>query len=292
MADETPLETGPQTTETPEVVESASILEGGGSDNPAPSTSMPDNWRDMMSGGDEKIANLLGRYGSVDAVGKALMEARQKISSGEYRKPLGDNPSDDELKAWREANGIPLEASGYQIDLGGKELSDAEQGRVNQFLESVALPNNLTPATVNALLSWDQQREDQYAEELSQSDLQYRQQSTDALREQWGADYRTNVNLMKSLFDQAPEELQNNFFGARLADGTLLGDNPDVLNLLVGLAREINPVSAVVPGAGANASQAISDEMSKLTTMMADPESEYWKGQNAAKNQARYRELY
>lgn len=296
MADETPLEAGPQGTDqaTEQTTEGGdATLAGGGAGEDTTTTTSLDDWREKMSGGDEKIANLVGRYGSLDAVGKALLEARQKISSGEYRKPLGENPSDDELRAYREANGIPLEASGYKVDLGeGFQPSEEEQERINQFLEDVALPNNLPPQTVNALLSWDQQREDQRAQELAASDAEYKKSSEDSLREQWGGDYRQNINMTLSLFDQAPEGLKDNLFGARLADGSILGNNPDALNFLVGLAREINPVAAVVPGSGANAGQAISDELGKLETMMGDPNSEYYKGPNAEKNQARWRQLY
>jgi hypothetical protein len=78
---------------------------------------------------------------------------------------------------------------------------------------------------------------------------------------------------------------------SRLDTGERLGNNPQVIRWLAGLARELNPAATVVPGSGMNASQAIETELSNLKAMMGDRKSAYWKGSDAAKHQERYREL-
>jgi hypothetical protein len=79
--------------------------------------------------------------------------------------------------------------------------------------------------------------------------------------------------------------------GGRLANGTLIANDPSMLRWLASLSREVNPTATVVPGSGVNAAQAIQSEMQNLQTMMGDRSSEYWKGPKAEALQARFRDL-
>jgi hypothetical protein len=55
-------------------------------------------------------------------------------------------------------------------------------------------------------------------------------------------------------------------------------------------ARKLNPAAHLIP-AGAEGVQGLEDEIAKWDKQMADKNSEYWKGPNAEKIQARYRDL-
>jgi len=85
--------------------------------------------------------------------------------------------------------------------------------------------------------------------------------------------------------------MKEKFMEGRLGDGTPMASDPSMLNWLVSMSRQINPVATVVPGSGQNAMQAVESEITTLKAMMGDRSSEYWKGDNAVKNQARYLEL-
>jgi hypothetical protein len=117
------------------------------------------------------------------------------------------------------------------------------------------------------------------------------QQNEEVLRGEWGSEYKLNLNLISGLLDTAPQGLKDQLLGARLADGSVLGNNPDTLRFLASLARTVNPVATVVPGAGGNAAQAIESEMASIQKLMGDKKSAYWKGPESAKMQARYRDL-
>ena len=114
------------------------------------------------------------------------------------------------------------------------------------------------------------------------------EQTQEALRQEWGQEYRMNLSIARNYLEGAPEGVAQNLFGARLADGTLLGNNADVLNWLVEQARTINPVASVMPQAHGDPGKAMADEIKELETEMKDLNSDYYK--NEAK-QARYREL-
>ena len=251
----------------------------------------PEDWRQEDAGGDEKVLKRLERYASRKAVAVALIAAQAKISSGELKTPLKANATAEEVAEWREANGVPASPDKYEVtpENGGKFEGD-DKTFVDGFLK-VAHTANMSQAQVNELLSWRFAEQEKVKTEQESLDTEFRQQADDALRAEWGVDYRRNLQLANSLLDLAPEGTKDRLLQARLSDGTPLGDDPAVLGFLVHLAREINPVATVVPGSGANAATVVDSELGNLRKLMGDTKSEYWKGPNAAKNQTRYRDL-
>jgi len=250
-----------------------------------------EDWRKNYAGDDEKMAKRLERYASPKAAIDALVAAQNKISSGELKTALQSDASDEETTQWREENGIPSEVDGYEIDLpNGIVVGEEDKPMVDSFLES-SLASNLHPDQVNSTLAWYYDYQEQVMGQQQDADDQAKQTGEDALRVEWGTDYRRNVQIANNFLDSAPEGLKEQIMGARLADGTPLGSDPSSLNWLVDMSRQINPIATVVPGSGTNAVQAIESELATLKGMMGDRSSEYWKGDNAAKNQSRYREL-
>jgi hypothetical protein len=250
-----------------------------------------DDWRQSYAGEDEKMVKRLERYSSPKAAIDALVAAQNKISSGELKTALQPDSSDEEKTQWRTDNGIPDSADGYELDLpNGIVVGEEDKPMVDSFLES-AHDSNMHPDQVNKALGWYYDHQDKLMEQQEISDAEGKQAGEDKLRVEWGTDYRRNIQIVNNLMDSAPEGLKDQIMGARLSDGTPLGNDPSALNWLNELSRQINPVATVVPGSGTNAVQAIESELSSLKSMMGDRTSEYWKGDKAAKNQERYREL-
>lgn len=293
MTIEAPLETGTQPTAEPDTT---TIVDAPAAPAAPQATTegllfTASDWREKMASGDEKVLKQLERYATPDQVAKALIETKRKISAGEFKKPLAADASPEDVAAWRQENGIPESFDKYEVKLSnGMVIGEEEKPFVDEFLK-VAHAVNATPETVNKMLGWYYETTDARAEEQIQSDLAYKREAEETLRSEWGADYKTNLNLLNSVFDTAPEGLKQNLMSARLADGTVLGNNPEALKFLAGLAREINPIATVVPGAGAGAPQAIADEIAKLTKLAGDYDSEYWKGPNSANMQKRLDDL-
>lgn len=293
MTIEAPLETGTQPTAVPDTttIADAPAVPAAPQATTEGLLFTASDWREKMASGDEKVLKQLERYATPDQVAKALIETKRKISAGEFKKPLAADASPEDVAAWRQENGIPESFDKYEVKLSnGMVIGEEEKPFVDEFLK-VAHAVNATPETVNKMLGWYYETTDARAEEQIQSDLAYKREAEETLRSEWGADYKTNLNLLNSVFDTAPEGLKQNLMSARLADGTVLGNNPEALKFLAGLAREINPIATVVPGAGAGAPQAIADEIAKLTKLAGDYDSEYWKGPNSANMQKRLDDL-
>lgn len=248
----------------------------------------PDDWREQYAGEDEKLLKRLQRYASPKAALDALVAAQDKIRSGALKAALPDNPSEEHLKQWREENGIPEKPSEYDTALpDGLVIGEQDKPLVDGFLEA-AHKAHMQPAQVKQALSWYFAEQERMINEVAQRDNEARQAAEDELRQEWGGEFRQNINLVSGLLDGAPAGVKENLMNARLANGALLGNDPQVLRYLTGLARELNPMGTVVPGAGVNSVSAIESEIASLEKRMREDRANYFKDEKA---QARYREL-
>lgn len=251
----------------------------------------PEDWREKYAGTDEKLAKRLGRYASPKAALDALISAQDKISRGELKKPLGEKPSPEDLAAYRKDLGIPETPDKYDLKLSdGRVVGEDDKPLIGKFLERMH-GKNATPDQVSAGVDAYYEVVEEIQAQRYEADEDFRRTAEDELRAEWGSEFRRNVNMVSGLLSGAPEGVKEMLLEARTEEGVRIINSPDTLRWLTQLAREVNPVATVVPGAGANAGQAISDELATLTKMMGDQKSDYWKGPNAEKLQARYRDL-
>jgi hypothetical protein len=236
-----------------------------------------DSWRAAWAGDDEAKLEHIGRYASVNAALDGGYSAKLKVASGEYKKAeaFPSEGTDDEKAAWRADNNIPEAPDKYELE---------------ESLAQVAWENNISPEVAKVAYDWHESQLEAEKSALEDADAKDIEATEDALRSEWGNEYRTNMNKVHGLLDTAPEGFKEQLMDARLKDGTMLGNNPDALKFLAGLALIQNPTTTLVP-AGGDLQSSIADEMKELESMMGNKVSEYWKGPKAEDNQARYREL-
>jgi len=254
-----------------------------------------DDWREKLVGDvtteeGKKQLNLLQRLADPKAMFQKLLHQDKMISSGQLKKPLPENPSPEEIAAYRTENGIPESHDKYDLTLSdGMMIGEADKPIVDSVLKALHdanAPQSLVTTMLNTYFA-------NQVEQIAQRDTMdndFKAETTAALRAEWGGDYTPNLNSIVNLIAQAPQESQDLIKNARMPDGRPLMSDPGTLRWLATLSRQINPIPTMVPGAS-NPSMAIADELTKLKDMMGDQKSEYWKGPNANANQKRYREL-
>ena len=259
---------------------------------PAPAGDPPpsgDDWRADLAGEDADLLKFLGRHQSKATALKEFRQLHADMRSGKLRKPLGDDPTDDELAAYRKDMGVPEKPEGYLESLSdGLVVGDDDKEAVDAFLaemHSANAPAGVTNAALKAYYGIVEQQAAAEAEAMTNA----KAASEDALRQEWGGDYRRNLNVMHSYLDTLPAAVKEAFTNGRMADGTPIGYSAEALKWLTGLATEANPLATVVPGAGANQASAVADEIAKIEGFMRTNRKAY----NAdEKMQARLRELY
>lgn len=261
----------------------------------APTGKWADNWREELVGDvtteeGKKRLTQLQRLDSPRAMYEKLLNQEKLISSGEYKKKLGDNPTPEEMAQYRADNGIPESHDKYDLTLeDGLVIGEQDKPVVDAVLQALHKAN-APQGVVSSMLNTYFSMQENAAAERAVQDKEVRNSTTSTLKAEWGSDYIPNINLINAHIATAPEAVQPLLLNARLADGTPLASHPDVLRWMANTARQLNPVATVVPGAS-DPTGAINSELANLKKMMGDSNSEYWKGPNADRNQQRYREL-
>jgi hypothetical protein len=247
------------------------------------------DWRQAAAGDDDKFKSSLERFDSLGAFGNSFREAQQTIRSGQLKEPLAADATDDQVKAYREANGIPLEAAGYLENLpDGLVVGDEDREIMSDFMG--ALHNvHADPKIAIAAIEWYNGFAEAQQDQLAETDNAHRTETEDTLRADWGTDYRTNVNVIGAYLEKHLDgELRETFLNARGPDGRALMNNPGMMAFLAEAARaEMHPMA--VPGQTHDPQQTVDDEIAEIEKVMREDRKAY----NAdEKMQARLRQLY
>jgi hypothetical protein len=248
----------------------------------------PEDWRTQIAGTDEGLNKRLSRYSSPKDIANALLSVQNRISAGELRSTLPKNATEDQIKVWREENGIPEAPDKYDLKLAeGLKVESDDKPLIDKLMASMHKVN--APAAIaSEVVNFYYQYKAEEIEARGAKDKDAARQASDALHAEWGTEFRPNMNMIEGLLDTAPAGVKDLIKFGRLSDGTPIMANPDAIRWLNNMAREINPVTTVVPNAGANISGAIDDEIAKIEKTMRNDRKAY----NADdKMQARYRDL-
>lgn len=247
--------------------------------------SMPPEWRNLLAGGDEGKTGRLERYSDMPKVMDAFFSQQDVIRAGEVSNGLPENATDEQLANYRVANGIPEEATGYELNLEEGLVLGEEDTKIMEGIYSVAHAGNVSTDVVSAMTTALLKGRQVESEAIATEDNLVQHRTTQTLKEAWGGDYTTNINMVDGLLNQIPGEVKELFETSRLANGQYVLGSPEMMVFLADVARKLDPAGVVVPNGG-NQPQAIADEIADIESKMGT--DEYFKDN---KMQARYRDL-
>lgn len=282
-----------QTDTTVETQDSVETPKTDAADVPAPETkdvepTWRDDWRQRMAGEDDKALKRLERFKSPEDLFRSYRNLEQKLSSGEVKAALPENATEDEIKAYREASGIPQEPDGYLESLpDGLVVGEEDKPVMGEFLKAMHEANT-PPDAVHKALDWYYKDREDRISALHEEDKRYAMESEEELRAEWGGEYRANYNAAMQFIDSAPGQVGENLKGARLADGSPLVANPDVMRWLVNTATEVNPAATIVPSTPGREAASIDGRITEIEKMMRNDSQSYYKDE---KVQEEYRKL-
>jgi hypothetical protein len=258
---------------------------------PTPPAGWPEDWRAALAGGDAELAKEAERYTEPNKLLKSLVETKKKLRSRAAIPRPGQNATPEEWAEYKELSGIPQQPADYKLELSeGRVLSETEQPIVNEFLERAhkdGLDNKAASAAVDFWV--DYQARTLAAQQ--KADDEFRERTKYDLKERWGQrDFDRNVRLIENFLVGMPPSLKDRLLPGRLADGKLIGDDPEMLAWLVDEARDKNPTATLLPAGNQNM-QGLQARKDAIRKLMQDEDSEYWKGPNREKLQNEYRDL-
>lgn len=237
-------------------------------------TATPD-WRARLAGEDKTFLKTLDRYASEADFGKAHRALHQKLSSGEYKRDLPENATDEEKGAWRKERGVPDKVEGYEVKLpDGLVLGESDAPVVDLF-KAFAHGKNYTPQQFNEALGWYYETQDALASQRSDADATFKTKAEDELRAEYGNDYRRNMNVLGTVRDSMPEGLAANLLAGRLADGTKIGDSPAVIRWMVQQGLEINPAGTLLPSSGGDHGKTVTARLEEIRVFRRENPDKY-----------------
>lgn len=242
----------------------------------------PDNWRGQIANelaGDNKelipkFQKQLEQHLTPVSVFKSNVELRKKMDSGELKKPLPDNPTPEDIAAYRKANGIPETPDKYDIKAEGRWADESNKESFNELLK-FGHDNHMPAKAVKAVADYLEKGYQKALDTLAERDEKERQDTEKTLRDEWGQDYKINENIVANLLAGEEKGFGEDLFEARLADGSKLSNDPAFRKFLARIARENNPVGAIMPS-GTTDAKSIEDEIKTLAALQGTDEKKFW----------------
>lgn len=242
-----------------------------GDKTPAPE--WPEDWREQMSGGNEQVSRLLSRYRNPANVGKALHEARTRMSqqSTPAMPSLSDNPTEQEISEYRQAFGIPEEAGGYDVEL--PDYLEEDKELMDLFLEH-AHDRNMSPNAVQSAVDWYSEYQMAVEQDRNEYGQTHRNETEDYLRQEWGSEFRGNLNAVTQYINNVlGEEVANELRTFRNEHGATLGNDARFLQLLVQPAIDSMGANSVYAGDDTSVAQSLNERKDELLQLqLTDPE--------------------
>lgn len=247
------------------------------------------DWRRGIAGDDDKYYAELQRFNTPADYGNSFREAQQTIRSGQLKAALGDDATEEDVTAYREANGIPLESKEYFENLPeGLVIGELDKEIFEDFGTAMH-EMNVEPQVMHKVIDWYNNFTEQQQEIQAEVDADNSAEAVKELRETWGADYRANINLVGGLLESTfGAEAKDQIMNGRYGDGKAFLNDPNVLKGFAEMARKLNPVMQLTPP-GHDPSQTMNDEIAELEKFMAEHRTEYNKDVG---KQERLRQLY
>jgi hypothetical protein len=259
-----------------------------------PKNKFPDDWREELAKDDkgevdDKKLKFLKRFNSLKDYSESYRNLQQKISAGEFKRPLGKDAKPEEVAEWRKENGIPEKHTDYLENLpDGVVFGEDDMPVLEPFLKDMH-SKNVSPDAVQSALSAYKDAMVVQTKLIQERDVDIAAATTQKLMEEWGGDYRANINAVSGLVDAYfPADVQAALKNARLGDDTQtpLMSSPQVLRAFSHLGRLLNPQSASSGGKAVDGIDGIDTQLKEMKARMGTKE---WQKDTASQN--RYQEL-
>lgn len=235
----------------------------------AKDASLPENWREIMADGDEKLLARLKRFSHPSKVTKSWLSAEQKISSGEFKKGLPENATPEQLAEWRTQQGIPEAPDKYVPPaIEGFEWGDADKPLLDAFFTDMHAANAPQAQVDAALKAYSKIVADAQVQR-TEADKAFRVENEDKLRADLGAEFRPQMTLVKRALEDTdgpiPPAISQKLLSARDGEGNRIINDAATMKWLSELALNHYGPGAMISG---DAKVTMTSRIDELRTLM------------------------
>jgi len=229
------------------------------------------DWRDSIPE-DVRGHRSLEHIHDIGALAKSYVHAQSMIGADKIALP-GKSATDDDYRQIFQRLGLPETSEGYEIIHNIPEGEQTDQSMVDWFA-SAAHEAGLTQRQAQALANqWNQKAIE--GAQADQADYEaYVGEVERELRSEYGPAYTDALNLGNDVIDQFGDA---DFLELPLADGTLMGDNPQVIRLLANIGSYIAEKVGEDTIIGAKSTNAMTPvEIERKIEELQAKDSPYW----------------
>lgn len=268
-----PVEPNPSSTEP------APTLQSGSDPNPEPTAEEKgelQRFRESLAGGDAGLLKALERYKSISAISGAFKEARTAAKSAGKPLTLSEKASAEEVKAYREAMGIPEEAKDYPVSFSEDYAATEQDKAILDSFKAYLHQANADPRAAKAALGWYQDFAKAQQQELSGNLAKVAKETQAALRTEWGGEYDGNLNAAQQLMTaQLGEEGFGQMMDLRLMDGSRLQDNLAFVKMMAQLGADYYGGNAIMTGDVETTAKTVEEQIKELLQLRIDDPEKY-----------------
>jgi hypothetical protein len=251
-----------------------------------------DDWRNALSKGDAKELNRLARFASPEAVYDAYRALEARQSAAKPTPTLPENPTPEQLNEYRKQVGVPEKFEGYYEKLPKGLVIGEEDKPAMDMLAEALHSKNAHPDLVATVVDTYYKIVERNQEEMVEVQTALKQETSDALRAEWGPDYRPTINAIGAMLDGVDPDTKQLLEGMQLADGSLAFNHQGFMRWIGSLALQINPASLVLPGSdGGDKQQTVKSQIEANVAEMRKNINAWQSPANAARRQEHMRLL-
>lgn len=233
-------------------------------------------FRESLAGGDAGLLKALERYKSIGAISGAFKEARTAAKSAGKPLTLSEKASAEEVKAYREAMGIPEEAKDYPVSFSDDYAATEQDKAILDSFKAYLHQANADPRAAKAALGWYQDFAKAQQQELSGNLAKVAKETQAALRTEWGGEYDGNLNAAQQLMTaQLGEEGFGQMMDLRLMDGSRLQDNLAFVKMMAQLGADYYGGNAIMTGDVETTAKTVEEQIKELLQLRIDDPEKY-----------------
>jgi hypothetical protein len=241
----------------------------GDADSPSP---WGENWREALGRGDAARMKRLERYATPDAIADALLATQDRLRRGAQMPLLPDDATEDEIKEFRKANGVPDKASDYGLAFpDGTTPSEAEKLRLSGFQEFMH-SKHIPPAHVKAAFEYYTAVQEHAQQERVEQVTEMNAQAVAELRKEYpGREFKRNMTIAEEFLSrhfEGDEAALDQVLQAYLPNGMQVKNFPPFIKGLVRMGRAGADEEALIGGDGSGGGKTIDEEYRELTAIV------------------------
>lgn len=248
----------------PTVLDTPAEVAQGGSGNDF-LNSIPEDLREHPS---------LSPIKDVENLARSYVNAQRLIGADKIPMPV--NPTEEDLDKIYSRLGRPDTPQDYQIAADGNVITEERAAEYADIAHNL----RLTPAQAQGVLEYYRSAVQNDLDSSAQANEAAIEQSMSQLQSEWGAKYESNIEAAQKAVDQFEA---GNIMELQLADGSKLGNHPDVIRAFARVAefRQSATSEDTISEGASSLAMTPQQAQAEIDAIMNDKTHAYWDTKNA-----------